>query len=64
MLVPNLYYIYWPEWKELDTIHLLMGHRRYLDRQSTIKEFDEYNIYKYNHTYHYMVKEILDRIKM
>lgn len=63
MLVPQLYHYYWPEWRNLDTIHLLMGHRSYLDKSSPIKEFDEENIKTYNFTYGEMCREILAKIK-
>lgn len=63
MLINQLYKIYWPEWRTLDTIHLLMGHRSYLDKESPIKEFSEQNIRTYNFTYGFMCREILDRIK-
>lgn len=63
MLIHQLYKINWPEWRTLDTIHLLMGHRSYLDKESPIKEFSEKNIRTYNFTYGFMCREILDRIK-
>ena len=61
MLVHNLYKIYWREWKTLDSIHLLINHRHYLDKESPIKDFDENNIQTYNYTYGYMVRDILSR---
>jgi hypothetical protein len=63
MLIHDLYQTYWSEWKELDTIHLLINHRSYLDKESPIKDFDENNIQNYNQTYGYMVREILNKIK-
>jgi hypothetical protein len=61
MLVNNLYKVNWPEWKTLDTIHLLINHRYYLDKESPIKEFDEINIKTYKYTYGEMVRDILNR---
>ena len=63
-LVDNLYKKYWPNWNELDAIHLLINHRYYLDKESLIKEFDENNIKLYNFTYGYMVRDIMNRTKI
>ena len=63
MLVQQLYHSYWPEWRSLDTIHLLMGHRSYLDKDSPIKEFNEDNIKTYDRTYGEMCRTILERIQ-
>ena len=42
MLIGNLYKTKsWKQWKKMDTIHLLINHRSYLDKDSPIKEFDE-----------------------
>jgi hypothetical protein len=60
MLVHNLFKTYWADWKSLDSIHLLINHRSYLDEKSPIKDFDEFNIKNYNYTYGYMVREILN----
>lgn len=54
---------YWKEWEEMDSIHLLINHRHYLDNDSPIKEFDEENIKTYNYTYGFMCRDILSRIK-
>jgi len=62
-LVTELYKQYWPEWKNLDTIHLLINHRHYQDAQSPIKEFNETNIQNYQYTYGEMCRTILQRIK-
>jgi hypothetical protein len=63
MLSPQLYNMYWPEWKQLDTIHLLINHRSYLDKNSPIKEFNAENIATYNYTYGEMCRDILQRIQ-
>ncbi len=63
MLIHKLYKTYWLEWKEFDTVHLLINHRSYLDKNSPIRHFDEFNIQNYNYTYGYMVREILDKMK-
>jgi hypothetical protein len=61
MLINNLYKANWPESKTLDTIHLLINHRSYLDKESPIKEFNEINIKTYKYTYGEMVRDILNR---
>ncbi len=62
-LVSELYFDKWNAWKQLDAIHLLINHREYLDPDSPIKEFDEFNIRKYNYTYGYMVRDIMKKMK-
>lgn len=64
MLIHNLYKTYWPGWKDLDSIHLLINHRSYLDKESPIKEFNEFNILDYNRTYGFMVRDIMTRMNM
>ena len=64
MLIHNLFKSYWKGWKDLDTIHLLINHRSYLDKESPIKDFDEFNIKTYNYTYGFMVRDILDRQRL
>jgi hypothetical protein len=60
----ELFESYWNDWKELDTIHLLINHRDYMDpNYSTIKEFDEINILNYNFTFGFMCREVMTRIK-
>jgi hypothetical protein len=61
-LIVALYKLYWPEWTNLQTVHLLMNHRYYLDVESPIREFNETNIIGYNYTYGYMVRNITSRI--
>lgn len=63
MLIHQLYKSNWTEWKQLDTIHLLMGHRSYLDKDSPIKEFDDVNIQNYKYTYGEMCRLVLDRMR-
>lgn len=64
MLIGNLFKTYWPGWKELDSIHLLINHRSYLDKESPIKDFDETNIMTYNYTYGEMCRVVLSKIKL
>ncbi|CAF0702834.1 unnamed protein product [Brachionus calyciflorus] len=63
MLVNELYKSVWDEWKNLDTIHLLINHRSYLDEKSPIKEFNDTNIRDYNFTYGHMCREIITKLK-
>ena len=60
MLAAQLYReINWKGWTNLETIHLLINHRNYMDKESPIKEFNEENIWTYNRTYGIMVRSIL-----
>ena len=54
----------WKKWKDLETIHLLINHRFYSDKESPIKDFDEQNIWTYNRTYGIMVRSILRRANL
>ena len=54
----------WNEWTTYDSIHLLINHRSYLDKESPIKDFDELNIWTYNRTYGIMVRSILRRANL
>ena len=64
MLSDELYQTYWPEWSKYTSIHMLINHRHYLDEESPIKEFDQFNIQDYNFTYGYMDRDVLKRIKL
>ena len=44
MLIHKLFKSYWPDWTKLDSIHLLINHRSYLDKESPIKEFGKIKI--------------------
>ncbi|GAB6027908.1 hypothetical protein CHUAL_002123 [Chamberlinius hualienensis] len=59
MLVHKLYKFYWPEWTNQFTVHLLIRHRSYLDKESPIKTFDEENIKNYNQTWGEMARLVL-----
>jgi hypothetical protein len=54
----------WNEWKTFYTIHLLMNHRRYADKDSTVRQFNEANIIDYPYAYGEMARIILERIKL
>ncbi|CAF0723013.1 unnamed protein product [Brachionus calyciflorus] len=58
----ELYKQNWSSWKRLDTIHLLINHRSYLDEESPIKDFDEENILSYPYTYGEMCRLIMSKI--
>ena len=47
MLIHKLYKSYWSDWIKLDSIHLLINHRSYLDKESPIKEFGKYSFLYY-----------------
>jgi hypothetical protein len=49
------------EWKNLDSIHLLINHRSYLDKESPIKEFNETNIWNYDRAYGRMARTVLKK---
>lgn len=62
MLIGNLYKTKsWKQWKKMDTIHLLINHRDYLDKESKIKQFDEKNIQNYEFTFGEIARDILKR---
>ncbi len=62
-MIRELYQSTWSGWKSLDTIHLMINHRYYMDKDSPIKEFDSENIKTYDKTYGFMCREILNRMK-
>ena len=64
MLAGQMFQTYWPEWKEMETIHLTINHRYYLDKESPIKEFDEINIWNYTYTYGEMCRNILKKANL
>lgn len=51
----------WHAWKNFETIHLLIGHRFYMDMHSPIKNFTEHNIWTYDQAYGRMCRSILRR---
>jgi hypothetical protein len=51
----------WKEWKSMDSLHLLVNHRYYLDKDSPIKVFNETNIQKYQFTFGQIARDILNR---
>jgi hypothetical protein len=63
MLIYYLYKKNWKRWRNLDSIHLLINHRHYLDEKSPINEFDELNILNYSYTFGYMSRDVMNRIK-
>ena len=50
-LVRELYFTQTNEWKKLDSLHLLINHRSYLDPNSPIKDFDEKNVQTYSFSF-------------
>ena len=64
ILSDELYKMYWPKWQSFYTIHLLINHRYYLDKESPINEFDEKNIQNYNQTFGFMVRDIMQRANL
>jgi hypothetical protein len=55
---------YCPNWRiSLEAVHTLINHRSYKDKNSTIKEFDEFNVLSYKHTFGEMCREILRKMK-
>lgn len=65
MLVGQLFHEKnWSKWKDLETVHLLINHRVYLDKDSPIKEFNETNIWTYDRTYGIMVRSILRKFNL
>ena len=60
MLVPQLYKSQWPQWRQQDTIHLLINHRSYLDPHfKEYPAFDNINIANYSYTFGDMAREML-----
>jgi hypothetical protein len=60
MLVPQLYWTLWKEWRQQYTVHLLMRHRSYLDKDhlQNWPNFDEINIMDYPMTFGEMAREV------
>jgi hypothetical protein len=60
MLVHNLYKTLWKDWRKQYTVHLLMRHRSYLDKEHLGKwpSFDEKNIKDYPMTFGEMAREV------
>jgi hypothetical protein len=63
MLVDKLYHTNWTQLNiTLDAVHLLINHRSYLDKNSPIKEFDEFNIQNYSYTFGTIARNLLKNI--
>lgn len=66
-LAHELYEMMWDQWREYYTVHLLFRHREYLapsdQNQSGIIEFDEKNVWNYNHTFGAMARQVLSNIR-
>jgi hypothetical protein len=60
MLVHNLYKTLWKDWRKQYTVHLLIRHRSYLDKEHLDKwpSFDEKNIKDYPMTFGEMAREV------
>ena len=54
----------WNNRKNFNTIHLMINHRYYMDKDATIKEFDETNIWTFNKTYGTMARILLRKAKL
>jgi len=65
MLIGQLYKTReWHDWKKMDSIHLLINHRNYLDKESSIENFDELNIVDYPFTFGIIARNILNRTQI
>eukprot|EP00094_Tigriopus_californicus_P006726 TCALIF_06477-PA protein Name:"Protein of unknown function" AED:0.35 eAED:0.40 QI:22/0/0/1/0/0/2/0/205 len=66
-LAHELYEMMWDQWRKYYTVHLLFRHREYLtpgdQNQSGIMEFDEVNVWNYNHTFGAMARQVLSNIQ-
>ena len=62
-LTNKLYKYYWPKWREMEAMHLLINHRLYM-QPHTPKEFDEFNIWNINYTYGEMCRDVLKRANL
>ena len=61
-LINELYFMEdWQGWKNLDSLHLLVNHRSYLDKDSPIKLFNDTNIQTYQFTFGKIARDILNR---
>ena len=60
-LVHELYFSNSFNWKNLDSLHLLINHRSYMDPNSPIKEFDEINVKTYNFTFGDIARDLIKR---
>jgi hypothetical protein len=60
VLTHQLYKVQWKEWRQQYTIHLLIGHRYYLDKENFKKwpVFDEINIKNHPMTFGEMAREV------
>lgn len=60
MLVNNLYKTLWKDWRKQYSVHLLMRHRSYLDKEHLDKwpTFDETNIKDYPMTFGEMARDV------
>lgn len=60
MLVHNLYKTLWKDWRKQYSVHLLMRHRSYLDKEHLDKwpTFDENNIKDYPMTFGEMARDV------
>jgi hypothetical protein len=60
MLIHNLYKTLWNDWRKQYSVHLLMRHRSYLDKEHLDKwpVFDENNIKDYPMTFGQMAREV------
>ena len=60
ILTEELYNSQWDGWRQLDTIHLLINHRYYLDPHfEEYPTFDQISISNYSYTFGIMAREIM-----
>lgn len=61
-LIPELYKKYWPGWRKLETIHLLINWAKpHLKETFNIDDFNETNIVSFPNTYGFMARDIIQR---
>ena len=61
-LINELYFMKdWQGWRNLDSLHLLVNHRSYLDKDSPVKVFNDTNIQTYRFTFGKIARDILNR---
>lgn len=53
----------WPDWRQMDTVHLLTNHRWYLDPNfDRYRTFNERNVLHYPYTFGEMARRVMARV--